>query len=139
MPYIFFTDHGVQKHYKLPENRMAIFGREDHTDFQIQKDSLISREHFAVEKDERGNFLIIDLGSSNGTYLNDKRLESNSTVILKDGDKIRAGRQTFTYHKKMIRESTAEIVKEISQDVIEKGKGFHTIMCEILGKDKNKE
>ena len=50
MPYISYYDSGVKRYFQLLEDRMIIFGREDHTDFQILKDVRISREHFGIEK-----------------------------------------------------------------------------------------
>ncbi len=47
----------------------------------------ISRQHVAVERREE-QYLICDLGSANGTYLNDQRIDS---APLKDGDRVRIG------------------------------------------------
>jgi pSer/pThr/pTyr-binding forkhead associated (FHA) protein len=138
MPYIVYSDHGINKTFQLSEDKMTVFGREEHADFQILKDSHVSREHFAVEKDENGKFILVELGASNGTYLNDEKLESNSIVELKDGDVIRAGRQRFTYRMKPPpKTSTTTIVNNVVEEM-ENGKGYHTIMCEILGKDAYK-
>lgn len=38
---------------------------------------------------------LIDLGSTNGTFLNDIRLEKNQPSALKEGDEIRFGDQSF--------------------------------------------
>ncbi len=135
MSFVAYMDRGVQKYFKIPEDRMAIFGREEHVDFQIVKDSLISREHFGIDKDENGTFIIIDLGSSNGTFLNDVKLEANAVTPLKDGDKIRAGHLNVVFRPKPAKKDTTEIVKQISAEY-EKGKGFKTIMCEIIGETK---
>lgn len=47
----------------------------------------ISRQHISVERRE-GQYFICDLGSANGTYLNDQRIDS---APLKDGDRVRIG------------------------------------------------
>ena len=56
-------------------------------------DSAMSAKHFEVERRE-GEFFIRDLASSNGTFLNDRRIKS---AQLSKGDEIRAGRTTFTF------------------------------------------
>ena len=56
-------------------------------------DEGISREHARVEKDERDQVWIADLGSTNGTYsIDGRRIERQ---ILQDGDKIRVGPDTI--------------------------------------------
>jgi len=118
MPYIVYSDRGVDKTFQLPEDKMVIFGREEHVDFQITKDSQISREHFAIEKDEDGEFILVELGSSNGTFINDEKLEANSITKLKDGDKIRAGRQNFRYKvKPPPKANTDMIVDNVLKDM----------------------
>jgi hypothetical protein len=51
----------------------------------------VSRLH-AVIKREGNNVYVMDLGSSNGTYLNGKRLESNKDQSLTHGDMIALGK-----------------------------------------------
>jgi pSer/pThr/pTyr-binding forkhead associated (FHA) protein len=136
MPYISYMDKGILKYFKLAEDKMTVFGREDQVNFQICNDSRISREHFSVGKDN-GGFVLIDLGSSNGTYLNDRKIDTNSTVKLKDGDKITAGHHSFGFLLNVVKqnqnpdEAVSDVLKEMKQ-----GKGYNTIMCEILGTSK---
>lgn len=50
----------------------------------------VSRVHAAIRcRDEL--LTLVDLGSSNGTYLNGKRLVPNQPDVLHDGDEIRLG------------------------------------------------
>ncbi len=138
MPFIVYNDHGMQKTFELPEDKLIVFGREDHVEFQILKDSQVSREHFAIRKDDTGKFILIDLGASNGTCLNDERVEANSITELKHRDQIRAGRQTFIYRIRPLSPSnTTQVVESVMKE-LSGGKGYHTIMCEILGKDPRK-
>jgi hypothetical protein len=51
-------------------------------------DARVSRQHARIVK-EGDAFLLEDLGSSNGTYLNDQRIEGREA--LKQGDRIRVG------------------------------------------------
>lgn len=145
MPYVSYDQDGQEKNYQLPDDRMVIFGREDHTDFQILKDSQISREHFSLERSAEGYFSLMDLGSSNGTYLNGRKLESNAIRRVKHGDVIRVGRQQFTFWDRVAppkplekpgRQSSGELMKDVIHD-LQQGKGYHTIMSEIIAKGKS--
>jgi pSer/pThr/pTyr-binding forkhead associated (FHA) protein len=55
----------------------------------------ISRSHAMLQPGPSGGFLVADLKSTNGTYLNGLRLEQ--VVPLKDGDKIELGDVALTY------------------------------------------
>ena len=70
-----------------------IIGRKS-GDLQFSGDDRMSGKHacFYVEKN---HFYIVDLGSSNGTYLNGKRLEAQEPAALSDGDEIKLGNQNF--------------------------------------------
>jgi len=54
-------------------------------------DPHMSSRHFAVVH-SGGQYLIRDLGSTNGTFVNGQRI---GTAVLKDGDRIQAGQSTF--------------------------------------------
>ncbi|PIE19538.1 MAG: hypothetical protein CSA65_02090 [Proteobacteria bacterium] len=51
-------------------------------------DARVSRQHARVAQRD-GNYIIEDLGSSNGTYLNEQRLDAPQ--VLRSGDQIRIG------------------------------------------------
>lgn len=51
----------------------------------------VSRIHGAIERSD-DVLTIIDLGSSNGTYLNGQRLIPEQPRVLRDGDEIRFGK-----------------------------------------------
>jgi len=55
----------------------------------------VSRHHAQILR-RNGDFLIEDLGSSNGTYLNNKRLVPNSPVSFYDEDRLQIGPFVFT-------------------------------------------
>jgi len=58
-------------------------------------DTMISREHFRIRLD-RGNVVIEDLRSRNGTYVNGVRVLSSR--VLSDGDVIRVGNTDVRVH-----------------------------------------
>jgi len=67
------------------EERITIGRREDNH-LIVEADN-ISRQHAAVERRD-GQYFICDLGSANGTYLNERRVEE---APLRDGDRVRIG------------------------------------------------
>ncbi|MEO8610773.1 MAG: FHA domain-containing protein [Chloroflexota bacterium] len=57
----------------------------------------VSRHHASIHKVNNG-FALEDLGSSNGTWLNDRRLEANQLTPLHSGDLIRLGQLVLMSH-----------------------------------------
>ena len=73
----------------------AVIGRADNAAIRLLDDG-ISREHAAIER-EGGKNVLVDLGSTNGTFCNGTRIKRQDLV---DGDKISVGASTilkFTY------------------------------------------
>lgn len=62
----------------------------------ILTDSRVSRVHAAIREDS-GQYYISDLNSTNGTYVNGKRLDSSETVLLCHMDKIRLASVEMTF------------------------------------------
>ena len=80
--------------YKLKGERSTL-GRGERTDIRVLDDG-VSREHAAIER-ENGKMVLVDLGSTNGTFCNGGRVTRHD---LTDGDKISIGATTilrFTY------------------------------------------
>ena len=74
--------------YRLdPKRRRIRLGRDNSNQVQIL-DKKASREHAEIVFDD-GWFVVRDLGSSNGTWLNSDLLEEEKP--LEDGDRIRIG------------------------------------------------
>ncbi|MDW3687710.1 trypsin-like peptidase domain-containing protein [Cupriavidus sp. CV2] len=59
--------------------------------FDPQRDDLVSRQHAAIQikKDDPARYMLVDLGSSNGTYLNGRRVDDET--LLEPGDTIELG------------------------------------------------
>jgi hypothetical protein len=80
-------DEQNDEFYEFSEENMVIGRLLLETDITF-KDKNISRKHATVLK--RGNsWYIQDLGSANGTYLNQKPLLANIQYLLQDGDTLR--------------------------------------------------
>lgn len=62
-------------------------------DVAVEGDSLLSRIHFALVPGP-GTCFLLDLRSSNGTYVNEARVHYSR---IQDGDQIQAGSGCFTY------------------------------------------
>ena len=83
--------HAVRAFRFDPGDRV-VFGREG-SDVGLD-DTSCSRRHFEVANDE-GTCVLRDLGSSNGTFVNDKKITSTRTLY--DRDKIRVGSCELIY------------------------------------------
>jgi len=59
----------------------------------LRADTEISRVHARIWRTERGELMVEDLGSRNGTFLNGSRI--NCPRLLQPGDWLRAGRTTM--------------------------------------------
>lgn len=70
----------------------VVLGRADTTAIQVDHES-VSREHARVTV-LGGTCRIADLGSTNGTWVNDRRVEDTE---LRDGDLVRVGQTVFKY------------------------------------------
>lgn len=58
-------------------------------------DNTVSRRHFELIPEDNGDWMLRDMGSANGTYINGIRVER--TQILKLGDQIRIGRTILVF------------------------------------------
>ena len=76
----------------IKENQCVEIGRVSTADFSIPSDSHMSRRHLLLETTQNG-FRIRDLGSANGTFLNNSRITVQNVT---SGDRVRAGMTVFT-------------------------------------------
>lgn len=78
--------------FRLPHGAVRTFGRATGVDFVVDA-PLVSRVHCRVTALPDGELEVTDLGSTNGTYVNDARIE---TARMKAGDRLRIGRVEIT-------------------------------------------
>jgi diguanylate cyclase (GGDEF)-like protein len=142
--------NGVElgKKYALAQPATAI-GRSSKVDIQIDEDA-ISRCH-AIINDAGDHFLVRDLESTNGTYVNDLQITQKA---LNDGDQIKIGRTIFkfltgsniesSYHDEIYRLTTIDgltqvynkrfflqaIEREMSRS-LRYGRNLSLVMCDL--------
>ena len=105
------------KKYNLNSASLVI-GRSSKCDIQIDQES-ISRNHSKIVNTGK-SILVRDLGSTNGTYVNDEPIDE---YVLRDGDLIKIGRTIFkfltggnienAYHEEIYRLTTIDGLTQI--------------------------
>ncbi len=88
----FLTDPTGREHHLTGET--IVIGRAVENDIVITS-KRVSREHARVRR-EGWRVMLEDLGSTNGTYLNDERVMS--PMALHDEDRIKIGDVVFVFH-----------------------------------------
>ena len=96
----------------------TIIGRSGKADIQVDQES-VSRSHARISA-EIDRFVIADLGSTNGTYVNDRAVDER---VLRDGDLVKIGRTIFKflsgsniendYHEEIYRLTTMDGLTQI--------------------------
>ena len=102
------------RHLDLEIHQIVMIGRDRDCTFQILDDR-ISRNHLQVKATGKGNHFAIDFGSSNGTFVNEKRLESQ--IELTDGDVVRIGLTAMVYmtEESRVAQKMEELAKKSGQ------------------------
>ena len=69
-------------------------GREAHNSIPMPDNKKSSRDHAKVWREAPGKYSIADLGSTNGTLVNDEKVTKHALV---DGDEVRVGEFVFRF------------------------------------------
>ena len=91
-------------------------GRSGDNDYALRHREL-SRQHMRITWRDDGRFLVEDLDSSNGSWINDKRLIPEVPVELNAGDVIRVGPYLFRLERvfgSTPTERAPEVIRQIS-------------------------
>ncbi len=91
MKYYLDAVSGSLRGMKFPIERRIIIGRDPESDVQLVEHG-ISRQHTAVLVDDEERLFVMDLASTNGTFLNDKSIGREALAI---GDRVRLGASEF--------------------------------------------
>jgi pSer/pThr/pTyr-binding forkhead associated (FHA) protein len=103
MAKIFFVGlDGTEKSYRLQTHRPFTVGRDPGNDI-ILRDPKVSRHHAEIVF-ERGFFVMHDLASANGTYVNGKRVR---VAPLTHGAKLRMGNSYGRFSEELPTETDA--------------------------------
>lgn len=74
--------------------RMIVGKSSTKADFSIPDNKMVSREH-AVFQQQKGKIYVCDLQSSNGTFVNGKRIPAEKFIEIKVGDEVVFANETF--------------------------------------------
>jgi len=77
--------------WRLPPGGAKTVGRAVHADFVLDA-ALVSRVHCRLVTDREDHLEVEDLNSTNGTYVNERRVQR---AALAPGDVVRVGRVEF--------------------------------------------
>jgi adenylate cyclase len=94
-PYLIQNNENGQRQLTLADGNCWTVGRGDDNQFVV-KDRCISRNHAMIQFTDAGDHYLIDLGSSNGTFVNGRRV--SIPVTIHDGDTITFGQTEFEFH-----------------------------------------
>lgn len=83
-----------KKRFELKRKEMCRIGRSPDNTIQISNEN-VSRNHAIIQASDRSPFVLFDLGSRNGTYLNGSRIVVSTP--LRNGDVISIGGQELLF------------------------------------------
>lgn len=130
MPYLRIVS-GPDEGKKLPieGEKSLCLGRAEVEYVRLQ-DPLVSKVHCEVSQ-RKGAFLITDLASSNGTFLNDRRV---TTFALKAGDRIRIGGSIVEFVDERggaVQEELLSLDRETADTLVGKTVGDYQVLGRI--------
>ncbi|HVE55621.1 MAG TPA: FHA domain-containing protein [Pyrinomonadaceae bacterium] len=93
-----FTLNAKQKQIELTfkEKERRSVGRTKENDLSIE-DSSVSKIHAALVLNSEKQLMVADTGSTNGTFINDKRIAYGRAFPVADGDKVKFGNIEVTF------------------------------------------
>lgn len=99
MPILMQVNNEVVQHKVALSGQDLTIGRAADSDIQVE-DRAVSSQHARIEwvkadNDQGGFYQLVDLDSTNGTFLNEKRLAE--PAVLRHDDTLRIGFVSFRY------------------------------------------
>lgn len=88
---ILLSENGPEQEYELGKSEVSL-GRGTTNDISLQ-DNRVSRSHARLECSPN-HCTLVDLGSSNGSYVNDERVDK---ILLQPGDALTIGNSRFRF------------------------------------------
>ncbi|MCK5809380.1 FHA domain-containing protein [bacterium] len=139
----------------LPRAKLFVIGRDPNSDVAVVE-TKVSRKHAKLWEQDSHVF-IEDLGSTNGTFLNGKRLDKNIPVSLRKGDVLTVGDTSFVLETELgtstsdaiilghsapapgVTMESGDLVIEEEDDSNEILSSSDAIMSELLQDDSNEQ
>jgi hypothetical protein len=97
------------------EKPVISVGRDPGADVYVDNPG-VSRDHFRLERTEQGEYQVVDLGSANGTFVNDQMV---NTALIHNNDVIRFGKYTLWVGYEADRRHTPREISPAVQPVSE--------------------
>lgn len=95
-------------------------------------DDRVSRRHATIHSQGDQEFLVVDLGSRNGTFLNGRRV--NQPTRLQNGDKLQVGPFTLVFRQRAPAPPQSEPVRDEPQTMVElQTTPCWLLLCDITG------
>jgi len=107
----------VQGEFKLPQGKTLTLGRRNTNDIVIEN-LVVSGAHAKIDALEEG-YLLTDLRSKNGTFVNEAPVNSS---WLQDGDVVRIGKHTLT----LVLDADEAFSLDVAEDNMEQTMVFGT-------------
>jgi adenylate cyclase len=98
----------------------------------VLEDERISRRHATIHAQGDQEFLLVDLGSRNGTYLNGRRV--NQPTRLRDGDRVEIGPFALCFRQASPSQTRGSIPGVIGQTLVEvRSTPCWLMLCDLVG------
>ena len=88
--------------------KVITIGRSTESNDIVVNDEKVSRNHLQMVMDDNGNYSVVDLESTNGTYVNGQRIFGE--VRLRPGDEVRIGQTVLPWQNYFVTSSQQPIV-----------------------------
>ena len=108
--YVDVVIKGEDRTFDLTELSSLSIGRSPQCTVVLDEDSMVSRKHALVQREDSGQYYLSDLGSRNGTTCNG--LPVTSPVALADGDSFTIGSHRFVFHRPVDPAGAEEVFQE---------------------------
>ena len=92
----FLMEKDSKEIFEIKDDEMIIIGRGESCSIRIDNDKRVSKLHAKISRDATGACRILDLNSSNGTFVNGQLVLDG---YLKNGDCILVGGSILTFHE----------------------------------------
>ncbi|WP_215239383.1 FHA domain-containing protein [Dyadobacter helix] len=107
---------------KIGKNRIGRYSPDKPCEVMIKtNDTFMSRNHSVIEVKEKADgkliYIISDIGSTNGTFINAlRRLSEYDKIILLDGDTVQLGRTKIVLKTKESTQSSSEASRKVKRE-----------------------